>query len=572
MIFPELPSLEKRYAKAICHLNHACLTQRLGLVLGSGVSYDLGIPKWTELINKIDNKLVYGSSDAPESYRAEQLFQHYRGRRIKQLERLGGDQLNAAVTAGWRDLVRQCLYGEFRDENGELNLGGHKEDELDQKLYETKIKSHPYLGDLGKLALRAQLVVTHNFDDALEVAIDLDTSADDPSYRRYHSFWRPEPFLRRGMVNIYHPNGYTPLRGSSRGSESLILTEASFADHLANTNTEESHFLLRHLADKTCLIIGHSLSDGTLKNALRQHANQRPAHVNYYVHWNKEGESGLGDDHRKAIREANFQTYNLITIFANSSEISEILKMVSMEGERLQGHLAHQSVTSRYVYYIVGAVSSGKSTTIRHLRDLETIEEWPANMPPVMNRPSVGLKKTDESAIDQGLEEAIWKKNIQIDNIKTGIVAVDRAPLDFIAFPSRKTDTLGQTARQRTSVVLKRFEKEGMHHLCSGQVIVVQSDTDILLERQLQRGGRIKLEEVEEPATEVHLKQHEEYLKQQQKRLAKIYKQAIDGGSVVKTNRCSIATSVKEAARIIHFGAYTTFDFTERLRKIKGGK
>ena len=410
MVVSELPSLEKRYAKALCHLNHARWTDRLGLILGSGVSGDLGIPTWTDLIKKIDEKLCYDSSGSPESYRAEQLFQHYKRKKTDELQWSSRDQLNAAITAGWRGVVLQCLYDKFREKNGELDLKGHKEDELNLAAYEKKIKDHPYLSNLGRLARHAQLVVTHNFDDALEVAIDINTPADDHSYRRYHSFWRPEPFLRRGMVNIYHPNGYTPLRGSSKGSESLILTEASFADHLANTNTEESHFLLRHLADKTCLIIGHSLADGTLKNALRQHANQRPAHVNYYVHWHKDGESGLEDDQRKAIREANFETYNLITIFANSSEVSEILKMVTMEGETLKGHLAHQSVTSRYVYYIVGAVSSGKSTTIRHLRDLETIEEWPSNMPPVMNRPSVGLMKTDEADIDRGLEEAIWKK------------------------------------------------------------------------------------------------------------------------------------------------------------------
>ena len=100
------------------------------------------------------------------------------------------------------------------------------------------------------------------------------------------------------------------------------------------------HFLLRHLADKTCLIVGHSLADGTLKNALRQHANQRPGHVNYYVHWHDQGEGGLSDDQRNAIREANFETYNLVTIFANSQEIAQILRIVSMEEDELEGYLA----------------------------------------------------------------------------------------------------------------------------------------------------------------------------------------------------------------------------------------
>jgi hypothetical protein len=408
-------------------------------------------------------------------------------------------------------------------------------------------------------------VVTHNFDGALESAIDLDPSGGEQTEIRYYSFWRPEPFLRQQTINIYHPNGFTPFRRRLKGSESLILTEVSFADYLANTNTEESHFLLRHLADKTFLVIGHSLSDGTLKNALRQHANQRPGHVNYYVHWYKDGEPGLGDEQQRAIREANFETYNLVTIFANSNEINEVLQMISLDERGLQGELAHQQVmATRYVYYIVGAVSSGKSTIIRNLRDLETIEEWPVNMPPMMNRPSVELNQTDEDEIDRGLEEAIWKKNSEARDIKTGIVAIDRAPLDFIAFPNQIAETPGATARRRTAAVLKRLESNSCH-LCPGQVIVVQADTDILLERQIQRGRQTNPEKIADGSAK-------DYLKRQQDRLALVYKEAIDLGSVIKTNRCSVAGSVKAAARIVHFEEYKPFDFVGRLKEIKEGE
>src|SRR5438874_4481536 len=230
--------IARRYAKALCHLNHARRTERLGLILGSGVSDSLGIPKWNELIKLIESQLEYSSGSAPESYRAEQLFQHYKKKKTDEFGWASGERLEAAITAGWRDVVAGCLYKKFRGNNGQLNLSAYRE----------KIKQHPYLSGLGKLAQDAPLVVTHNFDDALEVAIDLDPSFAAPPNRRYHSFWEPEPFLRRGMVNIYHPNGFTPLRRDLKGSRDLVLTETSFADNLANTNTEESHFLLRHLA------------------------------------------------------------------------------------------------------------------------------------------------------------------------------------------------------------------------------------------------------------------------------------------------------------------------------------
>jgi len=185
-------------------------------------------------------------------------------------------------------------------------------------------------------------------------------------------------------------------------------------------------------------------------------------------------------------------------------------------------------------------------------------------MPAVMNRPSLGLKKNVEAKIDERLEEAIWRKNCEIRDIKTGIVAVDRAPLDFIAFPVKKTETLGDTARKRGDTVLERLEASDLHELCPGQVIVLQANTEVLVERQLKRGGRTKPEEVENGSAA-------RYLEQQQERLAEIYKTSIGAGSTVQTDHCSLAVSVKAAARLIHFGDYAPFDFGGRLRAIQKG-
>jgi hypothetical protein len=554
MAFDLSDPFQKRYAKALCHLNHAHHAKRLGMILGSGISDDLKIPKWRELIDRIEKKLRYQSGNSPESYRAEQLFQHYRKGQVEALNWSNRERIDAAVLVGWRETVASCLYNFFFDATGKLNPDA----------YQKRIGEHPYLGALGSLARKLQLVVTHNFDDALEVAINMDPASAAHPNRNYHSFWKPEPFLRRGMVNIYHPNGFTPLQPGLRGSDNLILTEASFADQLANSNNEEGHFFLRHLSDKTCLIIGHSLADGTLKNALRQHANQRPGHVNYYVHWIAGGEADLSEAQRAAIRQANFETYNLVTLFASSKEIAQILQIISMEEGDLEGSMAHHSVASRYVYYIVGAVSSGKSTMLRNLRDLATVEEWPSNMPAVMNRPSIGLPKTEEELIDRRLEEAIWNKNAEARDIKAGVVAVDRAPLDFIAFPSKPSETLGQAARRRDGAVLERLLDHKLRDLCPGQVLVVRADAEVLVERQLRRGRTTP--------TEVSNGRAFQYLERQKSRLLRVYERAIKQGSVVDTDNCSVAISVKDAARIIHLGNYTPFNFAQRLRQIKKGR
>jgi hypothetical protein len=167
--------------------------------------------------------------------------------------------------------------------------------------------------------------------------------------------------------------------------------------------------------------------------------------------------------------------------------------------------------------------------------------------------------------IDEGLENAIWIKNCEIRDVKTGIVAVDRAPLDFIAFPANITETLGAAVRRRANAVLERLGVNDLRNLCPGQVIVLRADTEMLITRQLQRSGRSKPEEVADGSAK-------RYLEQQRERLAKIYKKAINLGSVVETDRCSVALSVKAAARIIHFGDYLPFDFAGRLHAIRKGK
>jgi hypothetical protein len=117
--------ISKRYAKALCHLNHARRTNRLGLVLGSGISDDLEIPKWRKLIEHIELQLGYRSGDAPESYRAEQLFQHYKKKRTEELGWPSSERLNAAITVGWRELVAACLYKKFRTKNGKFDQNAY---------------------------------------------------------------------------------------------------------------------------------------------------------------------------------------------------------------------------------------------------------------------------------------------------------------------------------------------------------------------------------------------------------------------------------------------------------------
>jgi hypothetical protein len=368
-------SVLHRYPKAICHLHYALKQgKKLGFILGAGISCDLKIPTWEELLAEIEQRVSYDgqSSPGPESYRGEQLFQYFRKNKSRELQREEKRIAEAGVNSDWRQIVSNILYKEYLDG-----------DRVDVEKFSQAINAHPYLRDIARIAKDLELVVTHNFDNALELAVDTEPTNDRLENRKYNSFWKPDPFLRQNMLNVYHPNGCSPIAGM-KGSDSIILTEANFADHLADTNNAESNILLSHMSNKTWLLIGHSLADGTLKNVLRLHANRRPGHVNYFVHWVKDGEGALTPKQREAIQEANFSTYNLITFFLNSNEITALLRLINMSEEELRGAMTAEDIPSRYTYYICGAVSSGKSTVLSHLRSMATIEEWPGKIPLAM--------------------------------------------------------------------------------------------------------------------------------------------------------------------------------------------
>lgn len=548
-------SVLRRYTKAICHLNYAARERRqFGFILGAGISNNLKIPTWATLLETIERTLAYrrDGSYVPESYRGEQLFQFFRKKKSQELDFAAREIKEAGVNTDWRQVVSEILYQNYRSDG-----------RTDVEAFVVAIKEHPYLHEIARIAAGHELVISHNFDSALETAISIDPANSRPANRRYNVFWKPDPFLRPAMLNIYHPNGFVPIERLKGGSDSIILTEANFADHLANTNNVEASFLLSHLSNKTWLIVGHSLADGTLKNALRVHANRRPGHINYYIHWLSDGEGSLPAEQREAIQEANFTTYNLVTFFLTSEEIAALLRLVRRAEQDLYNEMTSKDLTPRYVYYVCGAVSSGKSTVLSHLRSMTTVEEWPDRMPLAMNKLSVDANSTEKQDIDEKLEEAIWKKNEEICNTKVGLVAVDRAPLDFIAFPDDEQEQPSETAKKRHGKVLRRLEQQSFNNLSQGQIILVLADPGTLLERQMQRGRRPTDEDLRSQRSEGLLRRQQELMKE-------IYAPAVKGGSCVRGDCCSVATCVQDVVRIIYFGDYKPFEFKSRLDDFVG--
>jgi hypothetical protein len=114
-------------------------------------------------------------------------------------------------------------------------------------------------------------------------------------------------------------------------------------------------------------------------------------------------------------------------------------------------------------------------------------------------------------------------------------VAVDRAPLDFIAFPDNETESSTETARNRHDKVLRRFQREQYRDLCDGQIILVETGENVLLERQIQRGR------LQPSHAQFQSSKELEYLANQQKLMCQIYAATIKAKSNVRGDCCSVA-------------------------------
>ena len=105
----------------------------------------------------------------------------------------------------------------------------------------------------------------------------------------FESITNPWTQFRRTEAIIYHPNGVVPQNILEMPSDRLVFSEASYAEQLMGIFAGDHAGLLNHLSKHTCLFIGLSLDDETLRSVLMQAARSCPGNFHYYVYYVKAG-------------------------------------------------------------------------------------------------------------------------------------------------------------------------------------------------------------------------------------------------------------------------------------------
>jgi len=534
--------LMKDHSRAIMHMRAQKKLKRFGLVFGAGICRDFGFPQWDELIRRIAlDKRVEGeklmSEAKSKSSVSQLLFQSYR---IKELLSLREDfdqrdRLFSYLQAGWNKVVHDALYKDVPI----------KISDLKQK----NIYIHEYL-DIIK---NTRLTVNYNFDDTLQVLLSEGRSPEEKSETRgFRTVWSADLQLYPQDGVIYHPNGYLPRNFRERPSDEVIFLEDAFGDQLLESVSGHYMTLSYHFSQNTCLFIGLSLNDSTLKHLLRKSTTIHPGHVHYYVYFMEDGEV-LDEEHRRTIRDANFTVHNLVTLFLNREGLRALGRMLKMSDEEI-GIIAEDArVQTAYRFFLTGSVSVGKSTSVSHFRSLLTYDEW-------LDQKEAGMdidpsKITDPETIrriDKWIAQQWRLKNFSLSKRPNhGVHIIDRCPLDAFAF-TPEDEWIAKARLTRENVTPYRDETP----LCKGKVILMIGDPEVMAVRALKVQKDVTAEKLE----------------YRQNLLRVVYNKSLPGIAEIDTREKSIRRVVKDICRVVHIEDYEECDLQAILDQIEAGK
>lgn len=527
----------EKYCRPIVHMRQELKDNRFGLILGAGISTDLGFPIWQDLIERIAehpdiNAKNIATKKMSHTSISQLLFQRYRSKQLKKADAKDSayNRSEMKIDAGWKRIVRDALY-----ENVTKTEKPTKQDEI----------IRAYINIIKK----TRITVNYNFDDSLErMLADSRTDDEKSKTRGYKAIWRNNIQLTPDSRVIYHPNGYLPRRLSENPSEQLIFLEDSFADQLIDSMSGHYAFLMNHLTQTTCLLMGLSLSDPTLKHLLRQNAIRHPGHYHYYIAFL---EPGQADEpmYEQSVSDSNFEVYNLITLFLSKDEIVALGLLLNMNEADFRHLVEERGEKNTYRYFITGSVCVGKSTMISHFQSLKTYDEWLETRPPGMEKdPSKVQNESDIKQIDEWIAKQIGLKNLYLMDNSTGLNIIDRAPLDAFAFtPDEEWVQKAQLIKKGISPVRSK------HKLCPGHIIFMIGDPQVMASRAIMR----------------HKDTDDEKLEKQQERLKQVYRKDEEGITIVDTSNKTIRQVAKEIARILHCNKYIEANMQEWLNQIE---
>ena len=525
----EARQLLKTHPRAVVHMRSRRADRALGLVLGAGVSQAVGFPSWSELVDRIakdpevmGTHLLGGSRSTSDTAKTQMLLQHYRTKRLDVTGDAGSARNLRRIDGEWRRIIRRVLY------------------EGAPPTAEALRDRHPYLREFIPVVMDSPMTVTYNFDDTLERLVRLDHPDRGHAFgRTFETVWNAALQFRPDTAVIYHPNGFLPHNLLEYPSDTIVFSEDTFADQLIESMAGHHASLLHHLSKTTCLFLGLSLADTTLRHLLRQNARINPGHFHYHVAWVKDG-ARRDPVAELSERDANFEVYNLVTLFLTDREIAALGRLLNADEHELRHAAEEEGVPLKYVYYLSGPIGAGKTTALSYLGSLLTYEEWTEPRHPLLGKAWPDLTPGERGETDDWILGQFVRKNTALLDRGIGVLAVDRPPLDPLSF-SAPPEVPAKAKAMKSAFGPGVSGRKA----CSGQVILLAGEASELEARVIGR----------------HKESSAAVIGDLQEKLSSIY----PGHSLIDTSGKSVHQVVAAVSRIVHLGDYSPSDLAAML-------
>jgi hypothetical protein len=261
------------------------------------------------------------------------------------------------------------------------------------------------------------------------------------------------------------------------------------------------------------------MQDPAMRNMLRQATRRSPGIVHYYVRYCRD--SVPGEREQKEIRDTNFDLFNVVTLFLGESEIPVLLDLIAaVPSDEFEDLCAQTGVATRFLHYVTGPVSVGKTTVLSRLQGVTVVDEWLTQRTPLIAKPSTQLTQDERNEVDEWIIDQLRRKNARYSGASLGLHVMDRAP-----FP-------------------RPFR--------SGALIILTCRSSDLEDRQRWRGRAGTAD----------------YIEVQQRKLLETYAvQGARGCRVVDTTGLAIDAVVKLVMYIIHIQPYEEYRIDARLQE-----
>jgi len=546
----EFSALFRKYSTAIIHLRQQLHDHRLGLVFGAGIGKDIGFPSWEELVENIakhpnvDGESITRVEPNNYTYTSQLLYQKFKNKLLgissdKPINDNNQKDDEFKIRKKWKELIHEVLYANVPNTLDKI------------------IEKQNYLVRLVTLIQKTcTMTITYNFDDTIErLLAKYKEQHNDYVTRGYTVVFDSNVqnvFNQSQNPIVYHPNGYLPHDMRSITSEQLVFLEDSFEDQLIDNFKGHYNALNHHYSSRTCLFIGLSLSDRTLKHMLRMNSKKCFGHMHYFVRFTtcEEKQHEGWSEYADSLTKTNFDAYNLLTLFLTREEIATLTELLMLD--KIQFEAICNNITKTQKFFVMGVVAVGKSTTVNQFRSLTTYDEWLEDMPEDMEKSPDKSTPEQIKKIDKWIAKQISLKNrfmiVSDEDKGSSLSIIDRTPLDAFAF-TPKNDWIS-----KAELILGSL---GERQLKKGKIILLTCKPERLTQRVVQKFRDFTEEALIEQQNDLV------YLAEQ------IKNKYLEAVAIIDVTNKSIEQVTKDVARIIYFDKYNEVDFQAILDAIR---